>query len=152
MKQLFIIVTTIIALAIYSCGNGNTNTTANSSNTSLNDSTATSETNSPANKNDQTSASPLLDTGKLESDLNDMMSAVTSGKPDTTKLKNAASDIMLTDAAVLSDSGIDKMYGNSNDPSVVAAKNILKNMRDKMGITPDKLDSIKQHAAELRKN
>ena len=57
---------------------------------------------------------------------------------------------MTTDAGILSDSGIDKMYGNSNDPSVITAKNALKKMRDGMGITPDKLDSIKKAAAQLK--
>ena len=92
----------------------------------------------------------MFDSTKLKSDLNDIISSVASGNPDTTKLKNAASDIMTTDAKILSDSGIDKMYGNSNEPSVIAAKNALKKMRDGMGITPDKLDSIKKAAAQLK--
>lgn len=46
------------------------------------------------------------------------MSAVTdllNGKADTNKLKNAAADILSTDAAILSDSCISKMYGNGNN-------------------------------------
>jgi hypothetical protein len=141
VKQLLIILTAIILLAAYSCGNHNSPSNISKSDSVVKNSSAT---------NDETSASPLLDTGKLQSDLSDMMSAVTSGNPDTTKLKNAAGDIMQTDASILSDSGIDKMYGNSNDPSVKAAANALKKMRDGMGITPDKLDSIKKAAAQLK--
>ena len=153
MKHSFIIVTAIITVAIYSCGNGSANTAANTTHASSNDSATTSaDQNSSVTKNDETSSGAMIDTGKLQSDLNDMISAVTSGNPDTTKLKNAASDMMSTDAAMLSDSGIDKMYGNSNDPSVIAAKNTLKKMRDGMGITPDKLDSIKKAAATLKQN
>ncbi|MEP6682171.1 MAG: hypothetical protein ABJA35_02885 [Parafilimonas sp.] len=142
MKQLLFILIAIILLATYSCGNQ-----SSSSNVSKSDSVVK---NSSATTNDETSASPLLDTTKLKSDLSDIISSVASGNPDTTKLKNAASDIMSTDVAMLSDSGIDKMYGNSNDPSVTAAKNALKKMRDGMGITPDKLDSIKKAAAQLK--
>ena len=157
MKQLIFVTTLFIMVLCISCNsnhasasNNKENTTAD--NTTSSSSTATSaETNSSANKdNNEISASPLLDTGKLQSDSNDMMSAVTSGNPDTTKLKSAGADILSTDAALLSDSGIDKLYGNSNDPSLVAAKNSLKKMRDGMGITPHKLDSIKKAAAELR--
>jgi hypothetical protein len=82
------------------------------------DSTST-EKKSSSSSSDETS-SPLMDTTKLKSDLSDIITSVASGKPDTTKLKNAASDIMTTDAKILSDSGIDKMYGNSNDPAVKA--------------------------------
>ena len=80
------------------------------------------------------------------------MSAVTdllNGKTDTNKLKKAAADILTTDAAILSDSGISKMYGNSNDPAVNTAKNALIKMRNSMGITPGKLDSMKKSAAVL---
>ena len=41
---------------------------------------------------------------------------------------------MTTDAKILSDSGIDKMYGNSNDPAVKAAADTLKKMRNGMGL------------------
>ena len=98
------------------------------------------------------SATPLIDTTKLKSDLSDVLNSISSGKPDTTKLKAAASDILSTDAKVLSDSGIDQLYGNSNDPAVKAAAGQLKKMRNSMGITPDKLDSIKKAAATLYPN
>jgi hypothetical protein len=153
MKQLFIIITAIIAVAIYSCGNGNANTTGNSGTASSNDSTITSaEENSSVTKSDETLSGAMIDTGKLQSDLNDMMSAVVSANPDTTKLKNAASDIMSTDASMLSDSGIDKMYGNSKDPAVKVAANTLKKMRNGMGLTSDKLDSMKKEAEKLKSN
>jgi hypothetical protein len=63
-----------------------------------------------------------------------------------------ASDILSTDAKVLSDSGIDQLYGNSNDPAVKAAGDALKKMRNGMGITPDKLDSIRKAANQLKTN
>ena len=96
-------------------------------------------------------AQQLLDTSKLQSDMNDMLSSM-AGKPDSNKLKYAASDILSTDAAILSDSGIDKLYGNSNDPAVKAARDALLKMRNTIGITPDKLDSIKKAAEALSKN
>ena len=92
----------------------------------------------------------LIDTTKLKSDLNDVLSSLASGKPDTTKLKAAASDILSTDAHVLSDSGIDQLYGNSNDPAVKTAADALKKMRNSIGITPDKLDSIRKAANQLK--
>jgi hypothetical protein len=98
------------------------------------------------------SSALLIDTTKLKSDFSDVITSVASGKPDTTKLKNAASDIMTTDAKILSDSGIDKMYGNSNDPAVKAAANTLKKMRNGMGLTSAKLDSMKKEAEKLRLN
>jgi type IV pilus biogenesis protein CpaD/CtpE len=92
----------------------------------------------------------LIDTTKLKSDLNNVLSSLASGKPDTAKLKAAASDILSTDAKVLSDSGIDQLYGNSSDPAVKAAGDALKKMRNSMGITPDKLDSIRKAANQLK--
>jgi hypothetical protein len=104
----------------------------------------------PAKTADQ---SLLIDTAKLKSDLSDVLNSMSSGKPDTAKLKKAASDILTTDATVLSDSGIDAMGGgNSNDPAVNSARAALKKMRDGMGLTPDKLDSIRKAAAQLGKN
>jgi hypothetical protein len=97
-------------------------------------------------------ASLLIDTNTLKSDISDVINSISSGKPDTTKLKKAASDILNTDATVLSDSGIDALGGNSNDPAVKSAQNELKKMRDAIGITPAKLDSIRKAAAELGKN
>jgi hypothetical protein len=95
---------------------------------------------------------PLIDTQKLKSDLNDVLNSISSGKPDTNKLKAAASDILSTDATVLSDSGIDQFGGNSNDPAVKSAVEALKKMRNSIGITPDKLDSIKKAANQLTAN
>lgn len=93
---------------------------------------------------------PLIDTTKLKSDLNDVLNGIASGKPDTNKLKAAASDILSTDATVLSDSGIDQIGGNSNDPAVKSAVEELKKMRNAIGITPASLDSIRRAAATLK--
>lgn len=89
----------------------------------------------------------FVDTAKIKSDLNDVVNSITSGKPDTNKLKAAASDILSTDAKILSDSGIDKLTGNN--PSAKAAGDMLKKFRDATGITPAALDSIKKAAASL---
>ncbi|MEP6948571.1 MAG: hypothetical protein ABI863_04830 [Ginsengibacter sp.] len=97
------------------------------------------------------SSQQILDTTKLKSDLNDIVGAISNGRPDTNKLKKAGADILSADAAILSDSGISKMYGNSNDPAVITAKNMLLKMRNSIGITPAKLDSIKKAAAMLSK-
>ena len=97
-------------------------------------------------------AQPLIDTAKLQSDMNSVLSSLASGKPDTAKLKAAGSDILSTTAKVLSDSGIDQLYGNSNDPAVKAAAAELKKLRGGLGITPASLDSIRKAAAQLNKN
>jgi hypothetical protein len=97
-------------------------------------------------------ASLLIDTSKLKSEINGVLGSLASGQPDTAKLKAAAGDILSTDAKVLSDSGIDRLYGNSNDPAVKAASDALKKMRNGMGLTPDKLDSIRKAAGQLKTN
>jgi hypothetical protein len=90
---------------------------------------------------------PLEDTAKIKSDINDMVNSITSGQPDTNKLKAAASDLLSKDASILSDSGIDKLTGK--DPSAKEAGDILKKFRDATGLTPAALDSIKKVAASL---
>lgn len=95
-------------------------------------------------------ANPLMDTARLKAEMNDLIGSIASGHPDTNAIKAAGSDILNTTASMLSDSGIDKLYGNSNDPSILAAKNALKKMRDTIGITPQMLDSIRKDAARLR--
>jgi hypothetical protein len=94
----------------------------------------------------------IIDTGKLKSDINNLVESFTSGKPDTNKLKAVGADILSTTATVLSDTGISNMYGNSNDPAVNTAKNILIKMRNATGITPAALDSIRKAAATLQGN
>ena len=92
----------------------------------------------------------LIDTAALKSDMNNVLSGIASGKMDTNSLKKAAKDYLSTSQKVLSDSGIDQLYGNSNDPAVKAAAETLKKFRNASGLTPDKLDSLKK-AAELLK-
>ena len=153
MKRFLLLIPAMVALLLFSCKNNNENSKSNS--------VITSEKESPSSKNadDKESTTSksiddntneLMDTTKLKGDMNDMLNSVISGKPDTTKLKKAAGDIMTTDANMLSDSGIDKMYGNSNDPSVKAAADALKKMRNGMGITPGKLDSMRKEADALQ--
>lgn len=113
---------------------------------------STSAQKKSSSQTSDVTSDPLMDTTKLKSDLNDIITSVASGNPDTIKLKNAASDIMTTDAKILSDSGIDKMYGNSNDPAIKAAANTLKKMRNGLGLTPGKLDSMKKEAEKLKSN
>ena len=153
MKPLFIISIVIIALATYSCKNSNSSSNSSKTNPAETSSSATQSSSSssatPANTDDA-NANELMDTTKLKGDMNDMLNSVISGKPDTTKLKKAASDIMTTDANMLSDSGIDKMYGNSNDPAAKAAADALKKARNGMGLTPGKLDSMRKEAAALQ--
>jgi hypothetical protein len=95
------------------------------------------------------SATLLIDTQKLKQDIGDVMRSMDARHPpDTTALKATASDILTTDATVLSDSGIDQL-GDKNDPAAQQAQKELKKMRDAMGLTPDKLDSIRKAAAAL---
>jgi hypothetical protein len=97
-------------------------------------------------------AKPLMDTEKLKQDIGDVMRSMDArdarDAADTNALKRAASDILTTDANVLSDSGIDQL-GDKNDPSVKAAQDALKKMRNSMGITPAQLDSIRKAGASL---
>ena len=91
----------------------------------------------------------LIDTAKLKQDIGNVMQSMDGQHPpDTTALKAAASDILTTDANVLSDSGIDQL-GDKNDPAAKQAQAELKKMRDAMGLTPAKLDSIRKAGASL---
>jgi hypothetical protein len=95
-------------------------------------------------------AAQLFDTAKLKADIGSVISSMESGHPDTNKLKAAGSDILTTTSNVLSDSGIDKLYGNSDDPAAKQAAAMLKKYRDAMGITPAALDSIRKAAEQLK--
>ena len=94
----------------------------------------------------------LIDTTKLKTDLDNVLSSVASGKPDTNALKQAAKDVLTTTHDMLSDSGIDKLYGTSNDPAVREAAETLKKYRNGIGITPAGLDSMKKAADLLKTN
>jgi hypothetical protein len=98
--------------------------------------------------------SPLIDTGKTKSDMNNVMDAFKNVSnrtlPDTNKLKATAADVLSTTASVLSDTGIAKMGSNNNDPSVQSAKNTLVRMRNASGISPAALDSMKKAVQELQ--
>jgi PBP1b-binding outer membrane lipoprotein LpoB len=93
-------------------------------------------------------ATLLIDTNKLKADAADIINSVTSGKLDTDKLKTAGSDILKTDATILSDSGIARL-GDSTDPAVRQAQKTMIKMRNAMGITPAALDSIRKAAETL---
>ena len=58
---------------------------------------------------------------------------------------------LLTTAAVLSDTGINKLTDPS-DPSQKAAGDALKKLRDAGGLTPGALDSLKKAADLLKSN
>ncbi len=91
----------------------------------------------------------LIDTAKLKQDIGAVMSSMEGQHPvDTNALKAAASDILKADATVLSDSGIDQL-GDKNDPAAKSAQDALKKMRDAMGLTPAKLDSIRKAGAAI---
>jgi hypothetical protein len=102
-----------------------------------------------ASPNSAAAAAQLINTTKLKGEMNSLLNSIASGKPDTNALKMTAKDVLNTTNQMLSDSGIDKLYGNSNDPSVKAAAEMLKKYRNGMGITPAMLDSIKQTAGKL---
>lgn len=97
--------------------------------------------------------SPLMDTAKLKSDLNTIVSNAANMSerklPDTTALKTSGADVLNTTANVLSDSGIDKMGGDNNDAGVVEAKKMMKKMRDSMGINSSLLDSMRKSSEKL---
>src|ERR1700729_651949 len=102
-----------------------------------------------AKKADDSPSRMLIDTAKLKQDIGNVMSSMDGQHPpDTTALKAAASDILTTDANVLSDSGIDQL-GDKNDPAAKQAQDELKKMRNAMGITPAQLDSIRKAGASL---
>ena len=97
-------------------------------------------------------AQQLIDTAKLQADMNNVLNSLASGKPDTNALKKAGSDVLTTASQVLSDSGIDKLYGNSNDPAIRAAAATLKKFRNATGATPAALDSMRKAADLLKAN
>jgi hypothetical protein len=157
MQQLKSFAVLILSVLLFSCSGNKTSPQApgNSSSQALTnasaketDSVATREDNNSSLQANSISSRQILDTNKMKADLHEV-SDLLKGKPDTNKIKNVAADILSADAAILSDSGISKMYGNSNDPSVNTAKNMLIKMRNSMGITPGKLDSMKKSAAML---
>jgi hypothetical protein len=131
----------LVAWSLISCSNAATQ--------AIDKAKAAEKANSDAKTRD---AGPLIDTTKLKSEINGVLSSLSGGQPDTTQLKAAASDILSTDANVLSDSGIDQLYGNSKDPAVKSASDALKKMRNDMGLTPDKLDSMRKAASQLKTN
>src|SRR6201995_120934 len=90
------------------------------------------------------SLNELIDTTKLKNDLNTVVQSIESGHPDTEKLKEAGHDILNTAATVLSDTAIDKMTGHGGPEGT--AGSILKKLRDSVGLSPDKLDSIRYAA------
>lgn len=92
-----------------------------------------------------------IDTARLKSDIDNVANSLLSDKPDTTKLKTAAGDILSTTAAVLSDTGINKLTDPS-DPSQKAAGDALKKLRGAGGLTPGALDSLKNAADLLKSN
>lgn len=142
----------ILAALIYSCSGNPSSSPSSANNLSLaSTKSAGKATGNYSGNASSNAAQQILNTNKMKSDLNDVLSS-SAGKPDSNKLKHAASDILSTDAAMLYDSGIDKLYGNSNDPGVKAAKDALLKMRNAMGITPGKSDSIKKAADGLSKN
>ena len=96
------------------------------------------------------SSQPMMDTAKIKSALEGVKDLL-KGKPDINKVKAVAADVLSADAAMLSDSGITSLGGNTIDPAVITAKNTLLKMRNAMGITPATLDSMKKSAAMLTK-
>ena len=84
---------------------------------------------------------------RIKSDLNDIVNSISTQQPDTVKLKNAAKDILSTDANILSDSGINRLTGN--DPSAKQAGGVIKKIRDATGLTPAALDSLKKTISAL---
>ena len=147
----------ILSALLFSCSGNKTSTPAPANSSSQasasstgkeNDSTAQQADNNSSQQANSMSSQQILDTNKMKLDMN-AVTDLLKDKPDTNKLKKAAADILSTDAAILSDSGISKMYGNSNDPAVNSAKSTLIKMRNSMGLTPGKLDSMKKSAAML---
>lgn len=118
------------------------------------DSKSTADANAkPADAN-ATSADPsaMLDTAALQKDMNTVLNGIATGHPDTAALKKAGADFISTSQKMLSDSGIDALYGNSSDPAVRSAAETLKKLRNATGLTPDKLDSLKKAADLLKAN
>jgi hypothetical protein len=87
------------------------------------------------------------DPDKIKSDIRDVINSMDARKIDTTNLKDVARDILTKDHDILSDSGINKLTGN--DPSAKSAGDILKNLRNATGLTPEALDSLKKVVSTL---
>lgn len=127
----------------------NTGQEDQSANQASNQPSANDAVNQPSSND---AVNQLIDTTKLKTDLNNVLNSIASGKPDTNVLKMTAKDVLTTTHDMLSDSGIDKMYGNSNDPAVKAAAEALKKFRNATGATPAALDSLRKAAAQLNNN
>jgi hypothetical protein len=164
MKYLMItlmVVMTLMADLLAGCGNGADKAGADGKAASKtgreakDSSGAASGGSNPASGGSTAEASganALIDTAQLQKDMSSVLNGIASGKPDTAALKKAMVDFGSTSQKMLSDSGIDALYGHSNDPAVRSAAAAVKRLRNASGLTPDKLDSLKKAMDVLKAN
>jgi hypothetical protein len=92
---------------------------------------------------------------RIKSDVNAVIQSVSNGQPDMERLKEAGSDILNTAASLLSNAGIDGLAGNggapsSAEPSAGEAGDIMKKLRDGLGLDGNALDGLRKAADELK--
>jgi hypothetical protein len=103
---------------------------------------------------------------RIKADVNAVIQSAASGQPDLEKLKEAGSDILNTAASLLSNSGIDQLTGGGaaaqtagggaatqtagGGAAAHTAGDIVKKLRDGLGLDSHALDGLKQAAEELK--
>jgi hypothetical protein len=92
---------------------------------------------------------------RIKADVNTVIQSVTNGQPDMERLKEAGSDILNTAASLLSNSGIDGLAGNGGAPpsaeaSASEAGDLMKKLRDGLGLDGNALNGLRKAADELK--
>src|ERR1700722_17638738 len=85
---------------------------------------------------------------RIKADVNAVIQSVSNGQPDEQRLKEAGSDILSTAASFLSNSGIDGLTG-SGGGSEAEAGDIMKKLRDGLGLDGNALDGLRKAANDL---
>src|SRR5579872_6992274 len=100
---------------------------------------------------DQTPTGPgndPINTQRIKADIDTVMQTIATGNPDTEKIKEAGSDLLNTAASILSNPGIDQLTGGGAPEQ--AAGNIVKKLRDGLGLDGHMLDGLRQAAEEFK--
>ncbi|HTR28298.1 MAG TPA: hypothetical protein VMH27_03455 [Puia sp.] len=97
-----------------------------------------------------------FNTDRIKADIDTVMQSIATGNPDTEKIKEAGSDLLNTAASILSNTGIDHLTGGdtagqtAGGTSAQAAGEIVKKLRDGLGLDGHALDGLRQAAEELK--
>jgi hypothetical protein len=95
---------------------------------------------------------------RIKADVNAVIQSASTGQPDMARLKEAGSDILSTAASLLSNAGIDGLTGNGGigapasggSGAEAEAGDIMKKLRDGLGLDGNALDGLRKAADELK--